>query len=268
MNLTHNISTRTYEILEGVRSDSFTRGFQIFMVILISTNVLVVIIETEEVVAENLKLFFYPFEIISVTIFTIEYVSRIIVCPLAPKYQGKKFARLRFILTPMMLIDLLAILPFFLPFFIADLRFIRVIRLFRLFRLFKLARYSEPLQTLGEVLKSKAGDLAVAFFVLFIVLIFASSLMYHVENKAQPEVFSSIPAAMWWGVVTLTTIGYGDTVPITPVGKVLAAGIAILGIAVYAIPTGIMASAFTEQMHKKRTKSNKCPHCGKDIENS
>jgi len=265
--LEKKIFTRAFEVLEGTTSDRFTRIFQIFMVLLISTNVLVVIIETEEVIAENLKSFFYPFEIISVTIFTIEYISRIVVCPLDPKYHGKRFARLRFALTPMMLIDLLAILPFFLPFFVSDLRFIRVIRLFRLFRLFKLARYSEPLQTLGEVLKSKAGDLAVAFFVLFIVLIFSSSLMYHVEHVAQPEVFSSIPASMWWGVVTLTTIGYGDTVPVTTIGKILAAGIAILGIAVYAIPTGIMASAFTEQMNKKRTKDHNCPHCGKKIDN-
>ena len=182
--LVNKIKTRAFEILEGVTSDRITRGFQIFMVSLIAVNVLVVIVETEEAIAENLKLFFYPFEVISVTIFTIEYISRILVCPLDPKYRGKKFARLRFALTPMMLIDLLAIIPFFLPFIISDLRFIRVIRLFRLFRLFKLARYSEPLQTLGEVLKSKAGDLAVAFFVLFIVLIFASSLMYHVVNQA------------------------------------------------------------------------------------
>ncbi len=166
----------------------------------------------------------------------------------------------------MMLVDLAAILPFFLPFVIVDLRFIRIIRLLRLFRLFKLARYSEPMRTLGEVFKAKAGDLAVAFFILFIVLIFASSLMYHAEHKAQPEIFSSIPASMWWGIVTLTTIGYGDTYPITILGKIIAAGVAVLGIAVYAIPTGIMASAFTEELRKRRIqKKNKCPHCGKEI---
>ncbi len=257
---------RAYEIFEGTTSDVFSRSFQIFMVALISVNVLVVIIETEDVVAEQFKHFFYPFEVISVTIFTIEYIGRILVCSSDPKYQGKKLARVRFILTPMMLVDLLAILPFFLPFFVTDLRFIRIIRLFRLFRLFKLARYSEPLQTLGEVLKAKSGDLAVSFFVLFIVLIFASSLMYYVEHEAQPESFSSIPASMWWGVITLTTIGYGDAYPVTTAGKVLAAGIAILGIAVYAIPTGIMASAFSEQIHKKRREKNTCPHCGKAIE--
>ena len=113
--------------------------------------------------------------------------------------------------------------------------------------------------------KSKAGDLAVAFFILFIVLIFASSLMYHAEHEAQPEAFSSIPASMWWGVITLTTIGYGDVYPVTLTGKVIGSGVAILGIAVYAIPTGIMASAFTEELRKKRQKPKRCPHCGEEI---
>lgn len=89
--------------------------------------------------------------------------------------------------------------------------------------------------------------------------------MYHVEHEAQPEVFSSIAAAMWWGIVTLTTIGYGDVYPITIAGKIVAAVIAVLGIAVYAIPTGIMASAFTEEIRKKRERPKKCPHCGKEF---
>ena len=122
------------------------------------------------------------------------------------------------------------------------------------------------MKTLGDALKAKAGDLSVAFFILFIVLIFASSLMYYAEKEAQPEIFSSIPASMWWGVITLTTIGYGDTYPVTIIGKVVGAGVAIIGIAVYAIPTGIMASAFTEQLRrKKEEKRNTCPHCGKEI---
>ena len=263
--MTNKAVTRSYEIVEGTTNDIISRGFQIFMVVLISLNVLMVIVETEEEISSQFSKLFYTFELFSIVIFTIEYIGRIVLCPLNPKYEGKKFARIRFALTPMMLIDLAAILPFFLPFVITDLRFIRIIRLLRLFRLFKLARYSEPMQTLGEVLKSKMGDLAVAFFILFIVLIFASSLMYHVEHEAQPEAFSSIPTSMWWGVVTLTTIGYGDTYPVTPAGKLVAAGVAILGIAVYAIPTGIMASAFTEEMRKKKNASKNCPHCGKEI---
>jgi len=217
--MTNKAIQRAYEILEGTTNDNVARGFQIFIITLISVNVLFVIIETEESVLDQYGYLFTPFEVFSVIVFTAEYAGRIIVCKLNPKYQNVRFARLRYIITPMMLVDLAAILPFFLPFVIVDLRFIRIIRLLRLFRLFKLARYSEPMRTLGEVFKAKAGDLAVAFFILFIVLIFASSLMYHAEHKAQPEIFSSIPASMWWGIVTLTTIGYGDTYPITVLGR-------------------------------------------------
>jgi voltage-gated potassium channel len=263
--MTHKIIQRTYEILEGTTNDRFARGFQIFIISLISVNVLVVIIETEESVLDEYGYLFTPFEVFSIIIFTGEYAGRLLVCKLNQKYSGTKYAILRYAFTPMMLVDLAAILPFFLPFVITDLRFIRIIRLLRLFRLFKLARYSEPMQTLGDVFKAKAGDLAVAFFILFIVLIFASSLMYHAEHEAQPEAFSSIPTSMWWGIVTLTTIGYGDVYPVTTLGKVIAAGVAVLGIAVYAIPTGIMASAFTEELRKKRQKPRKCPHCGKDL---
>lgn len=263
--MTNKAIQRAYEILEGTTNDKVSRGFQIFIITLISINVLFVIIETEESVLDEYGYLFTPFEIFSIIIFTGEYAGRIIVCKLNPKYENVKYARLRFVFTPMMLVDLAAILPFFLPFIVTDVRFIRIIRLLRLFRLFKLARYSEPMQTLGQVFKAKAGDLAVAFFILFIVLVFASSLMYHAEHQAQPEVFSSIPASMWWGIVTLTTIGYGDTYPVTVAGKIIAAGVAVLGIAVYAIPTGIMASAFTEELRKKRQKTQACPHCGKEI---
>ena len=263
--MTNQILQNAYEILEGTSNKKIARIFQFFIVALISANVVMVILETEEAITNPYGYLFNPFEIFSVIIFTIEYVGRIVVCKLNPKYTNKKYARLRFALSPMMLVDLAAILPFFLPFLVVDIRFVRIIRLFRLFRLFKLARYSESLQTLGNVFKAKSGDLAVAFFVLFIVWIFASSLMYFAENEAQPETFGSIPASMWWGIITLTTIGYGDTYPITTAGKMIGTGVAVLGIAVYAIPAGIMASAFTEELRKKRQKPKKCPHCGQEL---
>lgn len=128
-----------------------------------------------------------------------------------------------------------------------------------------MARYSESLITLGNVLKSKKEDLLMTLFIVFLLLVTASSLMYFVENESQPEAFSSIPAAMWWGVTTLTTVGYGDVYPMTPTGRVLGAIISILGIGMFALPTGILASGFAEEIRRRRAKRSICPHCGKDI---
>ena len=264
--LANRATLRTYEILEGTAKDKATWGFHIFIVSMIVVNVLFVMLETEESVLDEYGYFFTPFEVFSVIVFTAEYAGRIVVYRMNPKHRTTRYSLLRLVFSPMMLVDLAAILPFFLPFVVVDLRFIRIIRLLRLFRLLKLARYSDSMHTFGAVLRAKAGDLSVAFFILFIMVIFASSLMYYAENAAQPDVFSSIPASMWWGIVTLTTIGYGDTYPVTVLGKVIASGVAILGIAVYAIPAGIMASAFTEELRRKRGQGgNKCPHCGKDL---
>ena len=237
------------------------------------------VIETEEGMHDEYGYLLTSFEAVSIMVFVVEYISRIIVCRQNPKYKNVKYARLRFALTPMMLVDLAVILPFFLPFVIGDARFLRIIRLLRVFRLFKIVRYSRSMQMLSNVFKAKAGDLAVAFFILFIVLIVSSSMMYYVEKDMQPDIFSSIPASMWWGVITLTTIGYGDAYPITVGGKIIGAGIAILGIAVYAMPTGIIVAAFTEEIRKQKQKQKqeqeqeqeqeqggqKCPHCGKEI---
>lgn len=254
-----------YEILEGTSNKKSSRIIQTFIMTLISVNVFMVILETEQSVQQYLSLFYY-FEVFSVIVFTVEYAARLISYRHNPKYRNSKYGLARMLVSPMMLADLAAILPFFLPFIIADARFIRVIRLFRLLRLFRSAKYSRSIQMLGEVIKSKAHDLGVAFFILFIVLIFSSSLLYYLEHDAQPEVFSSIAVSMWWGIITLTTIGYGDMYPVTSAGKAVASGIAVLGIAVYAIPTGIVASAFTEEMRKKRYKDNKCPYCGRPNE--
>jgi voltage-gated potassium channel len=128
-----------------------------------------------------------------------------------------------------------------------------------------MGRYSESLKILGTVLKEKKEQLVITIFVIFILLIVSSSLMYLFENTAQPEVFSSIPAALWWGVVTLTTVGYGDVFPVTIIGKFLGAIIAILGIGIFALPTGIFASGLVEVIHNKENKVTMCPHCGKNI---
>ena len=145
----------------------------------------------------------------------------------------------------------------------------RAFRLFRLFRILKLARYSESLQTFVDVLRLKKEELMLMLFAIIILLIISSSLVYEAENEAQPEAFSSIPAAMWWGVVTLGTVGYGDIFPITPMGKLIGSFVVILGIGLFALPTGILASGFAEVLAKRKEERQKgremCPHCGRYI---
>jgi voltage-gated potassium channel len=262
------IKTRLYQILEvASEDDSVSRLFDVFIITLIFFNVLAVILETVESLFAKYEDVFATFEVISVMVFTVEYVLRLWVCTANKKGANPLTDRVRFMIKPMSLIDLMAILPFYLPVVLPmDPRFLRGLRLFRLFRLFKMGRYSESLQTLGNVLKAKKEEIVITSFVISLMLVFASSTIYYVEHDAQPEAFSSIPAAMWWGVATLTTVGYGDVYPITPAGKFLGAIIALLGIGMFALPAGILASGFAEELQKEHTLEKRiCPHCGRDI---
>lgn len=160
----------------------------------------------------------------------------------------------------------MAILPFYLPLFmIYDLRFIRILRLLRLFRFFKLGRYLNASKVIGNVFRSKKEELVLSFVITFFLVIVASSVMYYAEHDAQPEKFSSIPETMWWSVATLTTVGYGDEYPITSLGKFLTACISILGIGMFALPAGILASGFSDEFKKMKGEKNFCPHCGEEI---
>ncbi len=264
---TIRIKKRTFEILEiAAEGDSVSKAFDIFIITLISLNVLAVVLETVESLYTQFSQVFNTFELISVTVFTVEYVLRLWTCTENREYASPVAGRLKFMANPMSLIDLMAVLPFYLPVVMPlDPRFLRALRLLRLFRMFKMGRYSESLQTLGNVMKAKKEEFAVTFFVISLLLVFASSSVYFVEHDAQPEAFSSIPAAMWWGVAALTTVGYGDVYPITPVGKFLGAVIALLGIGMFALPAGILASGFAEELQKKG-KKRVCPHCGKEID--
>jgi len=141
------------------------------------------------------------------------------------------------------------------------------LRLFRLFRLFKLGRYSKSLRTIGNVVYARRGELLVTGFLIFVLLIISSSLLYYAERDAQPDKFSSIPASLWWSVVTLTTVGYGDVFPITPLGKIFGSVISFLGIGLFALPAGILGGGFLEEVKKsKLCKPKVCPHCGGTIE--
>jgi voltage-gated potassium channel len=129
--------------------------------------------------------------------------------------------------------------------------------------MFKIARYLHALEIFKRVIYDRREQLVLTIIFIFFILIIISSLMYYVENPYQPEVFSSIPATMWWGIATLTTVGYGDMVPVTAIGKILSGIFAIVGFGLLALPAGILSSGFFETMHKPRTR--KCPHCGKDF---
>jgi voltage-gated potassium channel len=249
----------------AAEGDMASRVFDVFIMSLIVLNVIAVIIETEAKVQARIGRALHWFDVVSVIVFTIEYILRVWSCTSEERYRRPILGRLRFAVSPLAIVDLLAILPFYIPFMVRlDLRFLRALRLFRLFRIFKMGRYSESMKILGNVLRDKKAMLLVTLFVVFILLIVASSLLYFIENPEQPEKFSSIPATMWWGVETLTTVGYGDVVPITGWGKLMGAVIAFLGVGLFALPAGILAQGFTQEIAKKKGEYC-CPHCGKDL---
>jgi voltage-gated potassium channel len=264
-----NLKYRVYDILvETDDGELIDRIVAVILMILILVNAVAVVLETVDEINAEYGALFHSIEVVSVTIFTVEYLLRLWVAPLSPQYAKPVKGRLRYAFSLMALIDLLAILPTFLPMiFPMDLRVIRFLRTFRLFRLFKMSRYVESLNTLDDVIRSKKEELTVTVVMILMLLLFSSSLMYLVENEAQPDKFPNIPASMWWGVATLTTVGYGDVFPITPLGKLLGAFIAFLGIGMFALPTGILASGFAEEISRRQQKSAPClcPHCGGDI---
>ena len=234
------------------------------IITLIFLNVIAVVFGTVPVISDQILDQLDTFELISVVIFSIEYLLRLWACTSNARYRHPVTGRLKFIFSPIVLIDLLAIAPFYLPLLVPiDFRFFRA---FRMFRLFKLVRYSASMQTLGKVIRKSRGELLVTLFALFVLLVIASSLMYYVERDAQPDAFASIPAAMWWGIVTLTTVGYGDVYPITVMGKFLAMIIALMGIGLFALPAGILGSGFVDEIQNRKKEKSLCPHCGEEID--
>ena len=244
---------------------------------LIFSNVVVIILDSYPEIHKEYNYYFKLFEIFSVCIFTVEYFLRIWTSPLLYKRKYTFSSYIKFIFSGSGIIDLLAIIPFYLPLvFTMDLIFIRSLRLLRLLRILKLSRYSESLRGIGNIIREKRADLGVTFFLTFILLIIASTLMYNIEHQAQPENYKNIGDAFWWAIATLTTVGYGDIYPITNLGRFFSGVIAVLGIGLVALPTGIISSAFIQNLEKRKSneddpqssdktenkKFNYCPHCG------
>ncbi|MCS6975046.1 MAG: ion transporter [Cyclobacteriaceae bacterium] len=244
---------------------------QIFEYVLISIivlNIVAIIVQSVPSVYKVYHTFFYAFELFSVIFFTLEYVARVYACVENPKYRHPVKGRLKYMRSGMAVIDLMAFLPFYLTFLPIDLRFLRVFRLMALFRMFKITRYMQAMIIFKKVLHERREQLVLSFVFVIFILIIISFFMYYAEHEAQPDKFGSIPEAMWWGMATLTTIGYGDVVPITPLGKFLGGIFALAGVAILALPTGILSSGFFELLHKPGSKKHVCPHCGKEFHDS
>ncbi|MDP5324102.1 MAG: ion transporter [Litorivicinaceae bacterium] len=245
---------RIAEIInKGGRGDRASRQFDLALSILIIANILAVSLESVSTLGNKFGVYFLVFEIFSATVFLIEYLLRIWTAPnfRRHKRQSSLKSRLAYVFSLTGMIDLLATLPSLLQFMIpgSDLRWIRAIRLIRLL---KMSHYSSAIEDLYSAIYDERRAFGAALYLLFIALFLSSAAMYVAENSAQPDKFSSIPETMWWALITLTTVGYGDVSPITPVGKIIGAFTALSGVCTVALLTGIVGSAFASQMAKRK----------------
>lgn len=252
-----NVRSRIAELLEQEHhSDMSSRFVNHSLILLIVLNVIAIILESVDAIYARHEQAFWYFEVFSVAVFTVEYLARVWSSVDLEKASGSSpvVGRIKYMLSPLALVDLIAILPFYLSLYMTmDLRFLRGLRLLRLL---KLTRYSPALGALLDVIKKESEALLAAMVVLAILLVMSAGGIYILENELQPETFGSIPSAMWWAIVTLTTVGYGDVTPLTTMGKVFGGVIGLLGIGMIALPAAIMASGFAENIRSRKRKYN------------
>ena len=226
--------------------------FDLFIIVWVVLSVISVLLETVESVHYILAMEFAVLDSVAVAIFTTEYLMRMYSCVEDPRFQSAYAGRARYGFTPGAVIDALAVTPFFLEALLHHLFDLRFLRIFRMLRLLKLTRFSDATKLVWDGIKREAGTIGASFFVLLLVIILCGSLGYLLEHTAQPDKFESIPGAIYWSVITLSSVGYGDISPITPMGRFITSFMALLGIALVAIPSGILSAAFTDQLRIER----------------
>lgn len=247
------VRRRVYEILERAEpGDRISAAVDALLISLILLSATAIVLESIPAIYVIYQTEFFWFEAFTVGVFTLEYLLRLwSSVEGAPGGVSPGHYRLGYLRSGSALVDLVAIFPFYLMLFGAGALDMRFLRMFRLLRVLKLTRYSAALNILVQAFRENGRSLAAAFFILLLVMLVAATGMYYFEREAQPDAFSSIPASMWWAFATLTTVGYGDITPITAGGRVFGALITVLGLGMVALPTGILASAYTEQLRRR-----------------
>ncbi len=250
-----NVGRTLRQKVDALMNDTPTSGrlhhqLDLIFIIFIVSSVAAVFLETIPAVHDPLKLEFYWFDTIAIAVFTVEYLLRLYAAPEQEPHHSALSGRLSFIKKPGSLVDLIAILPFYLQFlFAVDLRFVRILRVLRVL---KLTRYNTALTTFAMVLKREKRAFYAAMFITVLITILSGAIVYEFEHAVQPEKFDTMPRAMYWAVITLASVGYGDISPVTPIGQAFTMVLALLGIGIVALPAGILGSAFSDQLHQQR----------------
>lgn len=226
------------------------------LVCLIVAAATTAIVETEPTISVGHERLFRALELVFGSAFLVEYICRLWVAVEAPALRGHRFPRLRYAFTPAAIIDLLAIVPTLVALTAGGALVLRFFRVLRILRLAKLGRLSQAWREIAQAVNSRRAELLLTLALALVAMLVSSTLLFWAEADAQPDKFGSIPRALWWSVVTLTTVGYGDVYPVTPLGKFFSAVLAIGGIGLIALPTGILAAAFSDAMQRQRERED------------
>ena len=235
------------------------------LVVIILAAVAVAIIGTEPYVMEHYRTLVYRIEIGFGVIFLIEYLVRLWCVAEKPGDDPAWKKRLKFVFSPLAIIDLIVIVTSLLPYFLADAAVLRLVRLLRLLALAKFTRLTHAVEEISAAVWTRRYELVVTIALAWVLLLVGATALHWAEGAINPKEFGSVPRALWWAIITLTTVGYGDVSPVTPLGKVLGSMVALCGVALVAMPAGIMAAAFSDSMQHKRKHQRKLRKMEREI---
>lgn len=240
------------QLFVGAHPDGRLTALNRLLIVSIVLSIIAAALSTERTIPPEWHNGLLMAELVFGSIFLLEYLARIYAAPEEPGEASDWTKRWRFIRSPLGLIDLLVVVSTLLPLIVADAAMLRLLRLMRVIAVMKFGRFSYAITELWQAISDRIDDLIITAAVAFILVLFGATALYMIEGHIQPEAFGSIPRALYWATITLTTVGYGDVVPVTPLGKIFAAGLAMSGIAFVAMPTGIIVAAFSDAMQRRR----------------